>query len=501
MVLRIRDAGQGAILQAFLSNKCDPKKGAVSVWTYPKGSALKATHEVQVVYELAEFAKALETADAFVVYEGHSRYGQGPSFGPAGTPHVPDIKTFPINPWGVHFRMGYDATDTECVADLVHHSVTPAEYDLTTSGPKAFLPSALVRAASSAEAKQKAIKAKKIKATTVCSRKGAWRLFDTCDAKLAATTTTRGDKPLKGRHFYARLPRKPEDDFETAVQVGSANLDKSSLSCKLLFMASCSSHVHFFKPLDKRRKAVKSACKFLMTGQVCATSHAATFLEQVLVKGHVPMTRKGMKALLKALNGVKDSGTRGNLLRHVMAIKSQILAQVLRIPKSRDVTKSAIVRAVILREIANAADLVSSLERSDTIEAYNARRILCLFEADAVPYVLAELGTAGPNARKEGLEILWALLVSEEAWTVRESLAASKSDLHKLLEDTSPLPDEMPDHIERDFRGRICDLAFIVIQQLISPEYDQSLFRSMDENSRNGEIKRLKTRGIVQNIA
>jgi hypothetical protein len=58
----------------------------------------------------------------------------------------------------------------------------------------------------------------------------------------------------------------------------------------------------------------------------------------------------------------------------------------------------------------------------------------------------------------------------------------------------------MPDYVERDFRGRICDLAFIVIQQMISPEYDQSLFRSMDENGRNKEIDRLKSRGIGLNI-
>jgi hypothetical protein len=309
--IEIRDKGQGLNLQAFLKNKCDPKKGAVSVWTFPRGAGGKATYEVQVVYDQADFANALDTADAFVVYEGHSRFGQGPAFGPAGTPKVPDKKKFPTNPWGIHYRMGYDATDTECIDDLVEHSVTPAEYDLTTSGTKAFLPLALVAVARNAQARQKAIKAKKIKAKAVCGTAGVWRLFDSCDPALAATTTARGDIPLKGRHYYARLPRKPADEFETAVKVGSADLDNSSLQCKLLFMASCSSHVHFYKPLDKRRKAVKSACKFLMTGLLCATSHATTFLEQVMVKGHDPMTRKGIKALLKALNGVSNSGNVG----------------------------------------------------------------------------------------------------------------------------------------------------------------------------------------------
>jgi len=155
--IEIRDVGQGMILQAFLKKECDLKAGSVAsggatTWTFPRGAGTKATHEVQVVYDQSAFAKALDTVDAFVVYEGHSRYGQGPAFGPAGTPKVPDKKTFPVNPWSIHFRMGYDATDTECIDDLVHHSVSPTEYDLTTSGAKAFLPSALVTAAANRRA-------------------------------------------------------------------------------------------------------------------------------------------------------------------------------------------------------------------------------------------------------------------------------------------------------------------------------------------------------------
>lgn len=183
-----------------------------------------------------------------------------------------------------------------------------------------------------------------------------------------------------------------------------------------------------------------------------------------------------------------------------MAIDPQMLAQVLSTPKSRDVTESPIVRAVILNDAANAAALVPALERSGTLEAYNARRILCLFEANAAPHLLAELRTAGINARKEGLEILWALLVGEEAWTVRETLTQIAADMEVLLNDKRSLPDHMPEYIERDFRGRICDLAFIELQSLINAEYDQSLFRSLDENGRDIEIARLKRRGFGLNI-
>lgn len=183
-----------------------------------------------------------------------------------------------------------------------------------------------------------------------------------------------------------------------------------------------------------------------------------------------------------------------------MPLDPQLLSQVLRTPRTQDVTESPIVTVIILRDPTNAADLVGALETAKTLEAYNARLILCEFESDAVATLVARLATAGLNARREGLGVLWALLITESPAKIRDSLDGVKDGLNVLLNDTTPLPDDLPAHIERDFRGRICDLAFIVIQQLISPRYDQSLFRSMDENGRNEEIKRLKARGIGLNI-
>lgn len=227
--------------------------------------------------------------------------------------HVPDAKAYPINPWGVHFRMGYDATDTECVGDLLEHSVLPAEYDLTNAPKGAFLPDALDSAAASAKAIETARKKgrlTKAQLKSQCSIAGSWRLLDTCEKALAATKTARGDEPLKGRHYYARIVSKPKDEFMTAVRVGSADLDKSTLACKVLFMASCSSHEHFFEPLDKRRKAVRSACKIYMTAHVCSTFNGRNFLKQVF-KGLDPTAKKDIPKILKALNGDSDSGVIG----------------------------------------------------------------------------------------------------------------------------------------------------------------------------------------------
>jgi hypothetical protein len=207
--------------------------------------------------------------------------------------------------------MGFDATDTECMGDLMHHSIMPTEFDLTAASSTTFLGDVLVTAAANAKANDKAIKAKRIKARAICSTAGAWREFDSCWNKLSQTATVRGDKPLKGKHYYARIARKPADEFLTAVTVGSADLDKSTLPSKLLIMGSCSSHVHFFKALDRRRKAAKSNCKFILTGEVCSADLATAFLTLVLVKKIDPTTSKGMAKLAKKLNGVSGSGLVG----------------------------------------------------------------------------------------------------------------------------------------------------------------------------------------------
>ena len=82
--LEIRDARQGQSLLQYLYDNADFDM-KTAAWTYPKGAGAKARFEVSVVYTAKELATALDTADAYVVYSGHSRYGQGPAFGPALT--------------------------------------------------------------------------------------------------------------------------------------------------------------------------------------------------------------------------------------------------------------------------------------------------------------------------------------------------------------------------------------------------------------------------------
>jgi hypothetical protein len=185
-----------------------------------------------------------------------------------------------------------------------------------------------------------------------------------------------------------------------------------------------------------------------------------------------------------------------------MAVESHLLHQALRTPESQDVTETPIVRAIILADPANAADLVPALARPDTIESRNARRVLCQFGPDAAPHLLTALaGTENTWARTEGIEILWALLTDEDARTVRERVTASAAELSTLLSDVRPMAVDIPELVERDFEGRVCDLLYVVIQELFDDDYDQSAFRNLDDEGRDAELRRWLSREVGGGIA
>jgi hypothetical protein len=291
----------------------EAQAGAKDTWTYPKGPVSKAKFFIKVVYTMDEFRAALDEAGAWVVYEGHSRYGQGPAFGDAKIAHCPPKSAYPVNPWGVHFRMGYDATDSECIGDILKHAVNPTEFDLLKVPKKAVLPKALEDAAAraaAAESRRKKGRLSRSERKTPCAVVGAWRDLKTCFATVAAEKTCRGDTPLDGRHYYSRIPAKSSkarDEFLTAVKVGRADLDAVSLKCAVFFMPSCSSKVHYRRALLDRRKATGSKCKFYLTSSVPRTYHAVHFLKAVF-SGIDPSTRRGSEAFLKVVNGEKNSG-------------------------------------------------------------------------------------------------------------------------------------------------------------------------------------------------
>ncbi len=284
----IRDGSNHTSVVAWLNANADP--AGTDKWTYPKK---KAAHEISIIYSKADFAAALDKEDAIVVYDGHSRIGQGPAFGAAKVPTCPDAAAFPVNPWGDSFRMGYDLADIKCLDDILKHGTNPAEFTLPANTRSLFASGGLI------EIVDKAIKAGKGK----CLTAGAWRSLAACHAKVAAQVNCRGVATLSSRHYWRA--HKGDTDFDTLVAVGDADLKKTKLACGVLFMNSCSSKKHFHPALKRHKKSVKSKCMFFVTAEVCSANTTAPFLRAVLA-GKDPV--KNAKSILKRMNALTESG-------------------------------------------------------------------------------------------------------------------------------------------------------------------------------------------------
>ncbi|MCU1230971.1 MAG: hypothetical protein JWO97_3855 [Acidobacteria bacterium] len=275
-------------------------------WRYARG---RRSFEIRITFAKADFIAALNVRDAFVIYDGHARYGQGPAFTTTANvrPCSPPA-AMPVNPFGDHVRMGFDAVSVPCGEEIFGHCTNPAEYpEVPPRG--AFLERSVRRMIARAAA-----------ARPGCAVSHARRSLNSCVPAVAATRNERGEQSLLTRHYYSqhayvRPPAPvgwptPQFDFDTLVTVGAADLDASTLACSVLFLNSCSSAPHFLEPLRRKKRAVRSGCVFYLTWREAypAASRATlTFLQNALLRLD-PTSRRGAASLNRRMNG----NTRGS---------------------------------------------------------------------------------------------------------------------------------------------------------------------------------------------
>ncbi|NHZ91102.1 hypothetical protein F2P45_19065 [Massilia sp. CCM 8733] len=283
----LRDASIHKDLLAFLNAQAT--SAGTDKWTYPQTSP---SHNIHLTYTKAGFAAALNKPHAVVIYDGHSRIGQGPVFGPSGLPRCPGKSAYAVNPWADNFRMGYDFAEIDCIGDIMHHGTNPTEFKLPSSSKGVF-----------ASKDMNKILERAIGAGTKCGTRNAWRLLSACVPKVAAQVNCRGETPLAKRHFWRS--RAHDREFDTLVAVGDADLRKSKLACEVLFMNSCSSKRHFLAALRRQKAAAKSHCVFYVTAEVCSANTTLTFLKAVLAGTKVATSAK---AILIKMNGMSGAG-------------------------------------------------------------------------------------------------------------------------------------------------------------------------------------------------
>jgi hypothetical protein len=186
--------------------------------------------------------------------------------------------------------------------EVLKHGTNPTEYPHTKAPKGAFLAGSVKRLFDRAAT-----------AGTACKTQGARRTFNGCEPAMANSPNCRGVKSLETRHFYIKRTETDEDDKSVQftehyclVSVGAADLAKSSLRCKVLFLNSCSSAGHYLRALRRRKKEAKARTVLYLTWRTAYMSLSRAtniFVEGVLKDGIDPAKRNGMTRLVKRMNG------------------------------------------------------------------------------------------------------------------------------------------------------------------------------------------------------
>ena len=67
-------------------------------------------------------------------------------------------------------------------------------------------------------------------------------------------------------------------------------------------------------------------------------------------------------------------------------------------------------------------------------------------------------------------------------------------DVLPLFADDTVIPAELESGLEIEYEYRVCDEAYVTCQRLLHPDFDESLFRGLGFDERDGEIRVLQSR-------
>ncbi|MFX1369645.1 MAG: hypothetical protein ACFFAY_13700, partial [Promethearchaeota archaeon] len=273
--IQSRDYRYVGLLIEFLRNLKNVKKKGTYQFEYEANGKM---YDIQVLFSKSGFLEALDEPGAIVIYEGHSRYGQGPAFVEKVNVGVcPGADEFPKNPWEDHVRMGWDVVRTASIMDIHRHGTNPREY---SSKKKSDWISARTKYMI-----DKASKNENQRIRCDAERTIKKRGFNECYPSIEKLSNCRGVKSLVGRSFWELKHRTQLDkemfegsqaiqdidrEFFTLVKGGRSDLLNSKLECSVLFLKSCKSIEHFYCALRHKRKEVQKSCVFYLTKEASA---------------------------------------------------------------------------------------------------------------------------------------------------------------------------------------------------------------------------------------
>lgn len=126
----------------------------------------------------------------------------------------------------------------------------------------------------------------------------------------------------------------------------------------------------------------------------------------------------------------------------------------------------------------------------------NARRLLCLFDTQALLTIARSFEIDHATARFEILGVLWAHIIAMSPRDRQDWLESVAPYLRPGLTDKR-VPERGfadPVRLELEHDYRICDETYLFLNRLLQPEFDDSRFALLDEEKRRAVIEQFDRR-------
>lgn len=138
--------------------------------------------------------------------------------------------------------------------------------------------------------------------------------------------------------------------------------------------------------------------------------------------------------------------------------------------------------------------LLPALASGSMARVANARRLLCMFPAEAVLTIARGFEVDNPTARFEILGILWHFVVTAPPRDRELMLAEIMPHLKHGFDDTRRPERWHPEGTEIEHDYRISDEVYVFLNRLHSEDFDDSYFEVLEEDRRDIEISQFSRR-------
>ena len=177
-----------------------------------------------------------------------------------------------------------------------------------------------------------------------------------------------------------------------------------------------------------------------------------------------------------------------------MVVDEALIRKLLADSKITDYEESPIFRASVLNRLEAATFLVDVMFEASPDIADRAKGMLCLFDPVALAPVAAGFARPGAQWRSDLLDIAVTIIGVQDSREWAKLLEELLPKVGPLLVDRSVIDRAGAAQMELQYEYRVCDQAYVLLRELLDPEYDPYEFLLMEFEERDAEIRALRSR-------